>query len=944
MRRILTIVVVLFLVSATSKSQGTIDGNPIKQKWKQINTDTLRVIFPAEIEDQAQNVSNIIHYIAAQDNASVGNRLRKLNVLMKNNTTIPNGFVGMAPFKSEFFCTPPQDPYTVGGDDFINTLAVHEYRHAQQMTNQLRGFAWIPYIFSGEGGFGTFTNLIAPNWYYEGDAVISETALTNGGRGRLPAFFNEFRSNMLDGNKLSYMKLRNGSYKERLPHHYRLGYLICEKGREVGGNNVWNSINGSAMRLHRIIFPFSNSTKKHTGYNTRQLFNLARDDYKKKYEDKLSKINIVDGELITKKRKTVTNYFNPVVVGDNTYAVRSSFDDIAAIVKVSSDGKDDVIVRPGTTMDNYFSTNGEIFTWSESAFHFRWNSFDYSNIVVYNSVTKEKKYITSKGKYFSPAISSDGSKIAAVRFTPEGACNIVIMNPKTGEELKVLSNPDKDFVQYPVWNEDDLIYTTRKAGVFKLMTHSVAEDKSKVVYGPINQVLCNAVPMGEDICFAASFSGIDNVYKINTNTKKITKLTDVAVGAYAPYLSSDKSSLVFSNFTAKGNELRKLKLNDAVNKVIKVKPLHEMKEFDNIAIKSEGGNIFDKINYRKYEVKDYSKIRHAANIHSWGFNYTDQEASAKISSQNILNSLDMNISLTRNFNENSNIFDISADYAGFWVKTGAFLRTSGSRSIKVLGYENNKFLWKDLDWNEHIGGVKFEMPYNFSKGIYYRGISLASTMTYQKIDFDKNKYGYSDKNFANASLGFSIYNLRKAAMQNMGYRAGQMFSVGYNRSVGERYAEEITADLSLYFPGICKNHNIEVKPSYKWNGDNSKYRYLDTFVYTRGYKVPKSYHDVVRTTVNYNFPVAYPQFGLNGFFYVNRLTSTIFYDWSMINTNKAENQKQYSSVGAELLLDVKLGHLIPMKVGARSSYLLNGKRESGESSNVFTEVVVRMAF
>ena len=52
------------LISSCLMSQ-QFGGNPPSLKWKQINTDSVRIIFPAGLDSQANRAASIVHYLAA---------------------------------------------------------------------------------------------------------------------------------------------------------------------------------------------------------------------------------------------------------------------------------------------------------------------------------------------------------------------------------------------------------------------------------------------------------------------------------------------------------------------------------------------------------------------------------------------------------------------------------------------------------------------------------------------------------------------------------------------------------------------------------------------------------------------------------------------------------------------------------------------------------------
>ena len=52
--------------------------NPPSLKWQQIKTDKVQVIFPEGNEEEAQRVANVVHYLWERDNASIGEKKKKV--------------------------------------------------------------------------------------------------------------------------------------------------------------------------------------------------------------------------------------------------------------------------------------------------------------------------------------------------------------------------------------------------------------------------------------------------------------------------------------------------------------------------------------------------------------------------------------------------------------------------------------------------------------------------------------------------------------------------------------------------------------------------------------------------------------------------------------------------------------------------------------------------
>ena len=93
-----SILVLFFLFSFPSLSQ-EFGGNPPSMRWRQINTDTARIIYPVSLESQAQRVANLVHHIGKNAYGSIGDRHKKINIVLQNQTVVSNGLGGNLVFE-----------------------------------------------------------------------------------------------------------------------------------------------------------------------------------------------------------------------------------------------------------------------------------------------------------------------------------------------------------------------------------------------------------------------------------------------------------------------------------------------------------------------------------------------------------------------------------------------------------------------------------------------------------------------------------------------------------------------------------------------------------------------------------------------------------------------------------------------------------------------------
>ena len=144
---------------------------------------------------------------------------------------------------------PNENPFDLGSLPWTDLLAIHEYRHVQQVNAVNTGISHLVKVVMGDLAFSGMYELATANWFREGDAVYAETKWTPQGRGRLSRFTLPFREKTKEEKPWNYYQLRNGSYRKFLPDHYPLGYLMVQYGNLSFGEATWDTIFREAPRM-----------------------------------------------------------------------------------------------------------------------------------------------------------------------------------------------------------------------------------------------------------------------------------------------------------------------------------------------------------------------------------------------------------------------------------------------------------------------------------------------------------------------------------------------------------------------------------------------------------------------------------------------------------------------------------------------------------------------
>ena len=158
----LSILPLLLITTVTTKAQ-QFGGNPPAVKWQQVNTSAARVIFPQGLDSAGIRIANIVEQMNRAIQPTIGFRQVQVSIVVQNQTTVSNAYVGLAPFRSEFYFTPEQNSFELGSLPWGDQLAVHEFRHVQQFNNFDVGLSKALHIIFGEGGQAFGKSLVIPN-------------------------------------------------------------------------------------------------------------------------------------------------------------------------------------------------------------------------------------------------------------------------------------------------------------------------------------------------------------------------------------------------------------------------------------------------------------------------------------------------------------------------------------------------------------------------------------------------------------------------------------------------------------------------------------------------------------------------------------------------------------------------------------------------------------
>ena len=275
-----------FLGANTAQSSSDYD-------WLKIENRFVEVIFPEGHEKEAQRSARALEQFAAVSGENLGiKKPQKFPLILRPQMALPNGFVTLAPRRSEWFLHQSINPL-VGGMDFIEALAIHEYRHINQFDFSFRNTNKLGYWFFGEFGQAFLAGAGMPNWYFEGDAVWAETFFTEGGRGRSPRFWARLKAMVLSEQFPKYDELAGRSYRTILPNHYVFGYFLIARAYKYFGDDFWKKVYTDVTQLGIDPYRIYRKFEEHSGVEFEQFLYDTLVELKEQWEkegDRLPKV------------------------------------------------------------------------------------------------------------------------------------------------------------------------------------------------------------------------------------------------------------------------------------------------------------------------------------------------------------------------------------------------------------------------------------------------------------------------------------------------------------------------------------------------------------------------------------------------------------------------------------------------------------------------------
>ncbi|HXD79416.1 MAG TPA: hypothetical protein VN616_16480 [Puia sp.] len=897
-------------------------GNPPSLKWRQIDLNVARIVFPAGLDTAAGRVAAIVSRLNETTLPTIGDSRRKIDIVFQNQTTIANGYVSLAPFRSEFQLTPEQNSFDLGSLPWQEMLAIHEYRHVQQYNNFRVGLSAGLYYLFGEGGQALANSLAVPNWFWEGDAVFQETLVSEQGRGRLPYFFNGYRALWAGNRHYSWMKLRNGSLRDYVPDWYPLGYMLVAYGRQTYGDQFWRRVGHDAAAFRPVLYPLQGAIRRYSGISFPEFRTRALDHFR-------ASCPIDPGAASDRFARTHRHFvadeeFPQFIGRDSLLYMRTTYTRVPAFELLDlHDGREYKVRTRAVSLDNYFSCHAGLVAYAAFENDPRWSWRDYSVIRLLNPSTGEDRKLTNRSRYFSPDISPDGRLVVAVQEGTDGTCDLRLLDARSGRLVSRIPNPDSFFYTYPKFLDRGAALITavrNRKGEMSVATIDTATGAASYLLPFCFQTIGFPSVRGDTAWFTASRDGRDRVFML-TGGRLFRVMTphgeplggqyEFSPGPDGRYAWNDFTAVGYHLDTATGEELRYEKV--ATADWARPLPVQGIN-----ALLRGPSHLLDSIGPGNFPEKKYPAGSHLINIHSWRPYINDPDYTLSVSSENILNTLESEVFVTYDRDEGDKQVGVDATYGAWfpWIDAGwnyTFGRSAFIGAQKAF-------------WNESNANAGFSIPLSWIRSRTLTSLQFGSDIVYnQRYYTGTYQTPPNSRGFAYVDPALTFTHQSQQARQQVNPRFAQVIDLTYDRAVTTFRANQFLASGFLYLPGLGFTHSLMVAAAVQQRDTLNNARFTNNFPFSRGYTA-ENFYRMWRWSANYQLPLAYPDWGVGNVVYFTRIRSNLYYDDTRamdFYISGGGYNGTFRSVGAELFFDTNWWNQLPVSFGIRYSRLLD---------------------
>ena len=379
--------------------------------WLKADTDRFRFIYT---DDQQWAVDELMLFADEVHNsvtALFGTTIGRVPVVLYGQSDLANGYYTPAPPQHiGLYTVAPSIPWMgARTDNWLRLLLTHELTHFVQANFQPGVFGALGRVFGAS--IGALDIGFAPLWFTEGLAIYAETEFTSGGRLTDPFFEMEYKAPIIAGSMFSFAQAGYDSHLAPRGRYYTAGGFLIEALIERHGEPIVGAVMADFARFP--FFGIWGPIRRQTGAPMRTQYRRIIADLSERYrEDR----GIEPSRLLTPAERS--DYHLPSITDRGWYVYRTRPDAVPAIVHFSHDSgtESTVIAAPLSDHASLSATrDGALIAFASPGIDRTLPSAaPASDIYLLDVDTATVRALTTRGGYYQPVLSPDGSFLIAV--------------------------------------------------------------------------------------------------------------------------------------------------------------------------------------------------------------------------------------------------------------------------------------------------------------------------------------------------------------------------------------------------------------------------------------------------------------------------------------------------------------------------------------------------
>ena len=621
MRKTFLAAALMCLLSIGAKAQFYTHGSdPSGIKWYSTETPYYRIIYPQGADSLARVYGRALEQFRVPIGHTIGRtpgdlpRNKKMPVILHTHNAYSNGSVAWAPRRMDLYTLP--DPYGSDPTPWEIQLAAHEPRHQAQLQYGYEGvfkyFSWL----IGDGFSPVTWELYLNGPIGEGDAVAAETGLASGTRTRTADFLDYFRVAYDSGDFRTWNRWRYGSFKYYTPDYYKIGYMTVAGARVFDNDplSVKNLMDRSLKKPWKIAPQNFKVGKTFRTYAEK--FNAIWQ------EEAAARAPFIQEERLSEKERFPVFYNYPVAVDGTFYLVRSGFTHSDELV-AWRDGEWTVLKPFSSHASSLYAD--PVFAriyWTETIRDPRWELDGKSIVRYYDIMTDKVRDLTTKGRFYTPCPSPDGTMVVVADYPVEGGTATVVLSSKDGSIIRRYPAPAGVQVSESTWFGDDIYSLCIEDGGYSIYR---VGDVWERVFEPVVAKM-GGLGAGEDCLeFFSDATGVNELYRFWPSTGRMVQLTSLRHGGIDFF--EEDGYLYYTSTVLDGSALKRISVNDLIEREVSPSAAHEYKVEDAITAQENAlGGVDRNMAVEFTPAKRYHKLAHAMRFHTWAPLYVNYDA------------------------------------------------------------------------------------------------------------------------------------------------------------------------------------------------------------------------------------------------------------------------------------------------------------------------------